>query len=405
MSLRPRSLWFVSATLLLLVALPSPAPSSIFDNSCLNANSLSATLLYPYFEVDFSDPGARTTLIAIGNVWGGPTLARVTLWTEWGLPTFSFSLYLESGDIQTINLRDIFATGDVPITGPGASGYPGCDDIIGGSIGMTPLLIQLAHTGQKVLGTCWSSGLQGSNVATGYVTVDDSVRCPAANGGGSSNPTYSSYFSGAEPVAGFANNLWGDWYLVTPNENYAAGFQAVGLQAGSTAFFEDGDYTFYGVHVGFSGADRRRPLPSLYYSRYLIGGPFSGGTKMLVWRDTRSTAGPVSCGSAANTCASAACQPAWLPLGEDSIQAWDEAGNRVEWDNTSYLDLATQKFDVDDLPHPYNFGWLRLDLDTSAGVPSQAWVGFESNAEGRYSVGLEATPHEFGDNCLRDPTP
>ncbi|HSM52432.1 MAG TPA: hypothetical protein VLA75_13610, partial [Thermoanaerobaculia bacterium] len=231
MSLRPRTLCLATALLLLLVSLPSDAPASIFDNSCLNANSLSATLLFPYFEVDFSDPGARTTLIAIGNVWGTTSLTRVTLWTEWGLPTFSFNLYLKSGDIQTINLRDIFATGNVPVTGPGAATYSGCNDTIGGSIGMTPIIIQLAHTGQKVLGTCWSSGLQGPNVATGYVTVDHAVRCPAADGGGSPNPSYSGYFDGATPVAGFANNLWGDWYLVTPNENFAAGFQAVGIQS------------------------------------------------------------------------------------------------------------------------------------------------------------------------------
>jgi hypothetical protein len=358
----------VLVALLVWVA-PAPAPAATFNNTCMVNLGIGASLLFPYFEVDFSDPGGRTTLISIGRSYGGPaSLARVTLWTDWGLPTAAFTLYLKSGDIQTINLRDIFVTGLVPVTGPGANALAGCNSTIGGNVGITPAIIQAAHTG----------------------------------GGSQSPASGASYFSGANRVAGFENQLWGDWYLVTPSENFASGFNAVPIQADMT-FFAAGDYTFYGKYIGFAATDKRRPLPSLYYHRFLLGGAFSGGTKMLVWRDTRSTAGAVACASPAAQCGSATCRPAWIPLGEDQVRAFDEEGHTTLFDNSSFFDVAVQKFDVDAIPHPYDFGFLRLDLDTSAGVPSQAWVGFESRAEGRFSVGIEGAPMPSGDNCNRAP--
>src|SRR5688572_2650838 len=97
--------------------------------SCRLADRPAATLLFPYFEVDLD--GSRTTLIAINNVgiarpaplpWQtSPELVRVTLWTDWGVPTMSFNVFLRAFDVQTLNLRDLLQTARAPITGPGAA--------------------------------------------------------------------------------------------------------------------------------------------------------------------------------------------------------------------------------------------------------------------------------------------
>ena len=74
-----------------------------------------ATLLLPYFEVDFSSPlaTARTTLFTIQNTTALPQIARVTLWTDWSYPMLTFNVFLTGYDVQAINLYDVFARGSV----------------------------------------------------------------------------------------------------------------------------------------------------------------------------------------------------------------------------------------------------------------------------------------------------
>jgi hypothetical protein len=96
-------------TLLVVPAVPSRAAVCTLDNVP------AATLLLPYFEVDTADPNGRTTLMAINNASARATLAHVVLWTDLGIPTLSFDIYLTGYDVQSINLRDIFA-GHLPQT-------------------------------------------------------------------------------------------------------------------------------------------------------------------------------------------------------------------------------------------------------------------------------------------------
>jgi hypothetical protein len=373
----------------------------VLTGNCVVGERPAATLLFPYFEVDIANPSGTTTLFSVANVATGvPILARVTLWTEWGIPTVSFNLYLKSNDLQSFNLRDLFATGAAPATGPGAGIFPGCNDSIGGSV-IPPVTLRAAHTGVKVFGACLSAGSRGPSVATGYVTVDAAARCPSGNGGGAANPSDgASYFSGGSRIAVTDNILWGDWFLVTPGQAFATGNPAVHIQADPDAFGA-GDYTFSGAYVGFAGTDKRRPLPSRYRARFLQGGPFSGGTKLIAWRDTREDApAPITCATGF-TCAAAICKPGWFPLLQRNLTLFDQAGNSTNLGVTLSFWLATQRFDVSQLAPPYNFGYLDVDFDRQGPVPHQAWLGAEISAEGQYSLGYGATA--LNDLCAVSP--
>ena len=88
---------------------------------------LGSTLLIPYFEVDPASANGKTTLIAVNNGLSTPMLVRLVLWTDWGVPTLAFDVFLTGFDVQTINLRDLF-NGYLPATGAGVdlSSYPNC---------------------------------------------------------------------------------------------------------------------------------------------------------------------------------------------------------------------------------------------------------------------------------------
>src|SRR5215813_8349189 len=102
----------------LLAALPSAA--GVFDGNCRVANQPAATLLIPYFEVDLANSGGQSTLFSVNNASSKPVLSRVVLWTDWGVPTLAFDVYLTGYDVQTFNVRDLL-NGNLPETGPGVS--------------------------------------------------------------------------------------------------------------------------------------------------------------------------------------------------------------------------------------------------------------------------------------------
>lgn len=345
-----------------------------------------ATLLYPYFEVDLD--GSRTTLLAIANkvnVGDGRsalahTLARVTLWTDWAIPTMSFDLYLRPGEVRTVNLRDIFRTGDAPLTHPPAGVFTSCGPTLGGDV-IHPQLLVERHTGRPSATFCYSQPRSDTSLATGYVTVDVTQRCGAS----SRNPTQVAFWQGTTRMSSNENRLWGDLIFVDPTQNFASGQAAVAVVADPAAF-DPGEYTFYGRYVNFDASDERRPLNSYWGSRYLTGGGFDGGTDLLVWRDTRNaTAVAPSCGAA----------PAWFPLTEIfGPEFFAEDGRRHSTGlGTQFFELATQRVAVSDMEPPYPFGWLRILLSINRSEHrSQGWVGWIASAEDRFSAGLAGTP-------------
>jgi hypothetical protein len=384
----------------LLGAVPSSA--GVLDGNCRLANQPAATLLIPYFEVDLGNPNGQSTLFSVNNASAKPVLSRVVLWTDWGVPTLAFDLYLTGYDIQTFNLRDLLS-GNLPETGPQVSNtgslsdagtlFTGCSGA--GAAGISPQLapqdvtwLRAAHTGQPVATSptqqCAGSGASGPNVATGYITVDTVNRCsPRTVGTLVNTPANGTYFAAkGTGLASDDNVLWGDFTYVNPARNTSNGQSAIALVADPDALTA-GMYTFYGRYVGFDGRDNRVPLSSLYYARYVNGGTFSGGTDLIVWRDNRRTAvGTADCGKA----------PSWSPLGEMQLVTFDEEENPKEVANSNAFPLVTQKVHVGgpSLPISQAFGWLMLDLWHKDSTHAQAWVGVWMTAEGHFSSGAEA---------------
>lgn len=388
-------------TLFLLGCLLGAVPSAagVLSGNCRVANQPAATLLIPYFEVDLANSGGQSTLFSVNNASAKPVLSRVVLWTDWGIPTLAFDVYLTGYDIQTFNVRDLL-NGSLPDTGPQVSNtgtlsnagtlFTGCSTA--GAAGISPQLapedvawLRAAHTGQPVAtAQCAGSGTAGPNVATGYITIDTVNRCsPRTVGTLVNTPANATYFAaGGTGLASDDNVLWGDFTYVNPQRNTSNGQSAIALVADPDALTA-GTYTFYGRYVGFDGRDNRIPLSSLYYARYVNGGTFSGGTDLIVWRDNRRTAvAPSACGQA----------PSWSPLGEMQLVTFDEEENPKEIANSNAFPVVTQKVHVGgpSLPISQPFGWLMLDLWHKDSTHAQAWVGVWMTAEGHFSSGAEA---------------
>jgi len=382
----------VSIVWLALVA--GPVTAAPLDRECLASDLPAATLLFPYFEVDLSSPAGLTTLIAIGNAnTSGPTLTRVTVWTEWAFPTATFDLFLQPGAVQTINLRDLFTTGQAPVTGgPELATFPSCGATAGGPV-QRPEVLQRAHAGLDVEGFCFGVPRAGqTSVVRGYVTVDVTQRCSSSG----ITPGRPGYFDGPEPVASSQNQLWGDFFLVDPGENLSQGQSAVAIWA-DPGRFEDGDTTFYGRYVGWSGIDNRVPLSHLWRVRFAVGSIFDD-TQLLVWRDTQSSISPpIPCGET----------PSWYPLTVEPLEYWSETGDGPEVEPSSaILAFATQRLSVKNRIAPiYDFGWMKLDLDQRPGPGvtrhNQGWVMWLLEAEGRFSVGQSGL--RLDELCLPDP--
>ncbi|HEY4563111.1 MAG TPA: hypothetical protein VIJ36_09025 [Thermoanaerobaculia bacterium] len=392
------------STLFLLGCLLGAVPSAagILAGNCRLANQPAATLLIPYFEVDLANSGGQSTLFSVNNASAKPVLSRVVLWTDWGVPTLAFDVYLTGYDIQTFNVRDLL-NGSLPDTGPQVSNtgtlsnsgtlFTGCSTA--GAAGVSPQLapedvawLRAAHTGQPVATSptaqCAGSGTAGPNVATGYITVDTVNRCsPRTVGTLVNTPANATYFAAkGTGLASDDNVLWGDFTYINPQRNTSNGQSAITLVADPDALTA-GTYTFYGRYVGFDGRDNRVPLSSLYYARYVNGGTFSGGTDLIVWRDNRRTAvGTSACGQA----------PSWSPLGEMQLVTFDEEENPKEIANSNAFPVVTQKVHVGgpSLPISQPFGWLMLDLWHKDSTHAQAWVGVWMTAEGHFSSGAEA---------------
>jgi len=409
---RIAGLWalpLLAAVLALAVAPPAGAVLCTLDNAP------AATLLLPYFEVDLADPAGRTTLVAINNASDKATLAHVVLWTDYGVPTLVFDVYLTGYDVQTINLRDVFQ-GHPPQTadrdrdpldtishqGPFSQdvGFPGCAGLPPGDMPASLVThLRRAHSGQPspLFGNlCAGADFSQPQIARGYATIDVVKACTPLR------PVDAGYF-GTDGVAGFDNVLWGDFIQVDPAGFVAQGQNLVRLEA-DPGRFGPGSVTFYGRYVNGSGADGREPLATDWAVRFLNGGTFTGGTELVVWRSPTWPGVPFPCGT----------RPAGVPRSQREILVFDEqehvAVNEpfpipepVPQAALVPFSLAASRVSMGGatLPIPWNFGWLRLDLRPAGNEPAdpyaQAWVGQVANASRRFDVGLVGT--QLGSLC------
>jgi hypothetical protein len=408
-----------------------------------------ATLLLPYFEVDLDNPNGVATLMSINNASSQAVLAHVVLWTNLSVPTFTFNVYLTGYDVQTINLRDIFVNGVLPQTASAAqdpgdaispngefSGadvtFPNCQNQLPppsfaqvlAAHGGNPAFdykthLQRAHTGKSsaVLGNKCAAGNFPDRIARGYITVDTVNSCTLKF------PSDAGYFvTGGVGDATNQNVLWGDYFYVNPGENFAQGETLVHIEAapgtGTSASWGTytpdpettvaGQYTFYGRYVNWTAADNREPLATNFAVRYLAGGAFTGGTDLIVWRDSKVKQDPFTCVVNGGT------RPAWIPLGQEAVVIFDEQENASLPPSVPFgpppalpgllpFPIEAQRTQMNSslLPVPFNFGWLYLNLNVSVPLAgnnppedptaSQAWVTVVHDAEGRFSVGYTAT--------------
>lgn len=442
--------------LLSLVALGGPAVAEIGTIDAVPA----ATLLLPYFECELDDnlaPAANgvTTLFSINNASATAQLAHVTLWTDESIPTLDFDVYLTGYDVQTINVCDIFK-GNLPVTAdlardPSDTISPSPTNTMeatfatcAGRLPYTnPVLgstllnhIRNAHTGgpSTVFGGRCSGFDHGDTVARGYITVDVTTQCSL------DFPSSPAYFTG---VADYDNVLWGDYFHVNGAENFAHGETLVHIEActpgnGYNGFvgtgtagvnacpFATGDYTFYGRYVGATGADQREALSTTFAARYLNGAGFTGGTDLVVWRDSKTAPGAPGAPNGPFTCGNNA---TWFPLNQADVVAFDEQENSTdlcfEGDNVSppiggadtCFPLETQRVSLqggntagDDPTPPYTFGWLFLNLNTTVAgglynPTAQAWVTTIMDASGRFSVGYDAVQLDQANETFQSAAP
>ncbi|MDX9733475.1 MAG: hypothetical protein RBU36_05085 [Thermoanaerobaculia bacterium] len=401
--------WVLPLVLALSLGVAAPAEGVIGVPDPVPA----ATLLYPYFEVDLANPNGVTTLLGLQNTSATAVLAHYVVWTDLGVPVLNFNVYLTGYDVQTINLRDVIALGMLPTTA--SAGQDPADTISNqgifsqdinfasctGQLPLPPLSadvvagVRAALTGQASTtfgGLCGGTN-RGDSIARGYVTVDTVNSCTLVYPG---NPGY--FGPGGSGVATNQNVLLGDFFLVDPAQNYAQGEGAVSIEASATdpLTSTSGNYTFYGRYVGWTANDNREPLPTIWGATYT-----DTASELFVWRDPKVSQAPFTCP------VTPAARPAWYPLGQTQIVAFDMQENPTALGGTPFAAAAqrvTLGMTGGDLVTPARSGWLFLNLNTSVAaagavppsdpVRAQSWVVSLQlpKAEGRFSTATAAVP-------------
>jgi hypothetical protein len=392
------------------------------------ADQPAATLLLPYFEVALPKRGltGRTkgisTLFSINNASATAALAHVTIWSDLSVPVLAWNVYLTGYDVQTFDLQQIL-TGTLPATAsagqdPGDTISPrgnfSQDINFASCFNQLPFTqmptdyiehVQASLTGKAsaFLGGCVGID-HGDRVARGYVTVDTVNNCTLRF------PGDAGYFiSGGVGDATDQNILWGDYFYIDVGGKVGRGNPLVHIRASATdpETSTPGEYTFYGRYVAWTAADNRQPLSTSFLARYAAPGVktglFPAGSSLIVWRDSKVSQGPITCGSV----------PAWYPLGQEQIVTFDEQEHpeiplpiplAPQPPNPGLIPFPaeTQRVGVDSaaLPVGFDSGWLFLNLNTTVApagasppedpAAAQAWVTVVHDSRGRYSVGYRA---------------
>lgn len=326
-----------AASLLLTIALATPlaaATSSTSPRTTNNDDSCAvmpaATLLLPYFDVDFKAPPviAATTLFTVQNVSPSPQIVNMTIWTDWSYPIFDIPIFLTGYDVQSINLYDVLRRGvfappsgtsiELPVPSNPSDGgsqplantanpnflASAPQDCAAGRIpGVIPETLVRAMQDVLTLGrangiiTCNTNAGTPAQIggvhshAIGYITLDVVATCAVKN------PASRDYYSS---VLLFDNVLTGDYQNIIPRaeRSYALGGPLVhiraipeGGKAGGAAVDTSLPYTFYDRLTNAAPSrtfDRRQPLPSTFAPRFVEGGEAGFSTHYRIWREAET---------------------------------------------------------------------------------------------------------------------
>jgi hypothetical protein len=331
------------------------------DDACDISVTPAATLLLPYFEVDFraAPAAARTTIFTITNTSQMPEIAHCVVWTDWAFAAFTFNIYLTGYDVQSINLYDVFRRGVIAPVSAALSGTSSTNPVLS-PVGTTPpnernatpmpntsgnpnfrmdanvacanlpgvIAAPVLEDIQQIFTTGRSGSIVGLGCGTirlggvhanaiGYLTIDVDSTCSTSFPGPLVMGTYSNH----EIL--FDNVLLGDYKDVDPNPatgNDAAGNPMVHIRAvpeGGPVGSNPGTnlpFTFYD-HYNTGGAfgsgaltaltsgpnrlaDRRQPLPSVFAARWIQSGAAGFSTHYKIWREGTTGPGSSSCTTA-----------------------------------------------------------------------------------------------------------
>ena len=380
-----------------------------------------ATLLLPYFEVSLDDQAGINTLFSINNASAAPALVHVTVWSDLSIHVLDFDVYLTGYDVFTQSLYDLFVNGNSPLTEDVNDGddispvgdfsfpnvaYPNCDLPYSEPL-LTALYVdhvQSSLTGQPsevLLGGNCAGYDHEDRIARGYITMDVANYCDTAFPG-----DIGYFIDGGVGQAADDNVIWGDYFYVNTGENFAQGETLVHIEA--DPLLSIANYTFY-YRFATNGADDREGLGSSFAVRYLDGGPFDGGTSLLVWRDGKRNIDPEEDGFNCNLQ-----WPSPFPLGNHQVVIFDEDENPEipetcqvspcpPVDTLTPFPIEAQRTTVNGtegftLPTTSSFGWFYLNLNFGVSGPVQTsfidtmqnWVTVVMDASGRYSVGYDA---------------
>ena len=380
-----------------------------------------ATVLVPYFEVDLADVQGVTTYVHLHNAEPDATLAKITFWTDWSVPSISFDVFLTGYDVVRLDLRDVFA-GNIPVTADEQSdpddttsphganpewdgSFTFCENIF--PFIVNPVIIGNnlerlvnGHTGLPVaVGPdefCFGRN-HGDGVARGYLTIDDAVRCAFAF------PSDPGYFGGDDPVASNDNQLWAEVWLEEPGASRRSAVPAVQLEADEALGLGGVDQTFYSRYT--DGADLRERLPERWGVPARSNAAFED--EWIVWRDgglgaidgyncpisfdgNRGGANPPSPGDGF-----------WHPLLLERARCFDlQEGLTETCVGQDCLGLETQRLAASSVA--VADGWCDLDL-SSVELPdhrkSQAWVGYLRRGPAQGDAGVSQAM-ALGGQCL-----
>lgn len=351
-------------------------PSADFPVTTLGTidRAPASTLLLPYFEVDLDNPNGANTLVRFGTASASSVLANITLWTDLGVPSRSFSVYLTGYDQAELDLRLLFgagllhrsaSAGQDPNDLASPKGGFSQDINFASCTGQLPparltatqlTALQNAHLGKPVesLGGKCAGSDRGDRIARGYITIDQVNSCTTLT------PTAAGYAS----VLEYRNLLAGDWSLTNraAHTMFSEAMVPIHARYSGHPYLQSGSPTFYGRLHGWNAADTREALPSQWEVPFDESG--TGKTSLVVWREPDVAAAPFACGST----------PPGQPGAHASAVAFDEQEQVTMLTGTPFANVSTMvAIGAGGLDVPYQQGVIQLDLGggtTATGGPT-----------------------------------